>query len=76
MLTYSTNALAYVDPGIVGVMFQFLYALIFGTIFFIFARPIQYFKQLVRKFRKSPKPSTLESSSDSIEQSRDNPPVS
>lgn len=64
IISYNSNAHAYVDPGIVGVMFQYVYALIFGAVFIVFVRPIKYIKQLLQKFRKTPKSSALESPED------------
>lgn len=37
LISYSSDAHAYVDPGIVGAMFQYVYVLIFGVVF-IFLR--------------------------------------
>ena len=40
----SSPAYAYIDPGILGVLYQAAYALIFGTFIALVMRPWQYLK--------------------------------
>jgi hypothetical protein len=43
-LLISSPAYAYIDPGILGVLYQAAYALIFGTFLALVIRPWQYLK--------------------------------
>jgi hypothetical protein len=44
LLLISSPAYAYIDPGILGVLYQAAYALIFGTFIALVLRPWQYLK--------------------------------
>ena len=44
LLLISSPAYAYIDPGILGVLYQAAYALIFGTFIALVMRPWQYLK--------------------------------
>lgn len=46
LLLVPSPALAYIDPGILGVLYQAAYALIFGTFVALVFRPWQYLKGL------------------------------
>jgi hypothetical protein len=44
-------AYAYVDPGIVGVLFQYIYVVVFGVLSVWFLRPFKYFKNLFKRIK-------------------------
>jgi hypothetical protein len=44
LLLVSSPAYAYIDPGVLGVLYQAAYALIFGTFVALVIRPWQYLK--------------------------------
>ncbi len=52
LMLVSTPALAYVDPGVLAVLFQMGYALLFGAFAFFILRPWNYLKGLARSIFK------------------------
>lgn len=46
LLLISSPAYAYVDPGLLGVLYQAAYALIFGTFIALIVRPWHYIKTI------------------------------
>jgi hypothetical protein len=50
-LLFPRNAHAYVDPGIVGVLFQYIYVAAFGLLTLLFVRPVRAVKNAFRRLR-------------------------
>jgi hypothetical protein len=55
LLILSEPAHAYVDPGVVGTLFQLVYAIFFGGVVIFFAKPIDLFKSMMARIRGTPK---------------------
>ena len=47
------DAHAYVDPGIVGALYQYLYVVVFGLLTLLFTKPRMFLKDLLRRLRAS-----------------------
>lgn len=63
-ILYPQTAMAYVDPGIVSVVFQMLYVAVFGaTAAFIF-KPWNFLKSLFKKPRTKKQPDSESGSSE------------
>jgi hypothetical protein len=45
------DAHAYVDPGIVAVLFQYIYVAVFGLLTLLFVRPVRMVKNAFRRLR-------------------------
>lgn len=48
-LIFPKPAYAYVDPGIIAVLFQYIYVVVFGFLAVLFLKPTQYIKSLFKK---------------------------
>jgi len=55
-LVWARPAHAYIDPGVVGVLYQSAYAAIFGLLALFVFRPIHAIKAMLRKRRGLPEP--------------------
>ena len=49
LVLWSDRVYAYVDPGFVGYLYQFVYFIIFGVLFGWLVRPIQPLKNFIKK---------------------------
>lgn len=58
--TCPSAAYAYVDPGLLGALWQILYVFAFGFISLCFVKPLSYLKNLFRKDKEKENPSTDE----------------
>jgi len=45
------TAHAYVDPGIVAVLFQYVYVAVFGLLTLLFVRPVRMVKEAIKRVR-------------------------
>lgn len=52
LLFVPTISYAYIDPGMVGMLFQTVLAFIFGVLLFWFTKPFRYFKNLYLKMKE------------------------
>jgi len=50
-LLFPDNAHAYVDPGIVGVLFQYAYVAVFGLLTLLFVRPVRMVKNAFKRLK-------------------------
>ena len=51
LLLTPSKAHAYVDPGIVGMMFQAVFTFLFGTVFFWITKPFKYIASVFNKLK-------------------------
>ncbi len=51
LLLSPRDAHAYVDPGIVGVLFQYIYVAAFGLLTLLFVRPVRMVKNAFKRLR-------------------------
>jgi len=54
LLLISSPAYAYIDPGILGILYQAAYALVFGAFVALVLRPWQYLKGIFARFSGRP----------------------
>ncbi len=62
LLLVSSPAYAYIDPGILGILYQAAYALIFGAFVALVLRPWQYLKGVFARLTGRPQGDAIDGS--------------